>query len=744
MAYALTPAFIAAKQTNEFGKWFYYVSANRFVNLYPWIGRHGWQYSDRMLNNEHVTRIKAAEKEQVIWSFPYKDNAGVGIITSLGAGVYKGGIFTGAIIIDVGVEKIANALPATQDANKGFVLLDQKHNVLAHKTAQASELSVTTSWHELLPEKLIDIFNTELQNTDASRVISDWLIQKQSLSVNGWQLISYQPYSQFKLPTLLQFIVIYLVVIALISAFFAALYLLTLKTFIKPTRAFINHIEHCSHGDPGKVKPTKAWLPWFTIVENIFTQNRSLLQQLKDQNATLDSHVAEKTLALRASIEQQQRDYAQLRSVINAIPDLIFFNDLEGGFIGGNQTFEQFLAQPEKQILGRNVSKYLPENLANALQGITERNQLEQKANNQIIVVNQDKTYEVYSGQFYNDTNLALGFINIIRDVTEQYQNRAELEQAKNVAEHANQAKNQFLANMSHEIRTPINAIQGMMSLLKNTLLNTFQNQYISNAEGAAKSLLYLVDDLLDLAKVETGNMPILKSLCTLDEIIEKALKLNIAQANAKSLNLTIDIQANVPEYIHTDEMRLVQVVNNLLNNAIKFTEKGDITIAVTYESNKTQTCWLKFAVIDTGIGIPKAEQQYLFDVFRQADDSMTRKYGGSGLGLSICQQIVNLLGGEISVQSEPQKGSEFSFTLPFTRTGEFEIKPRPQLQIVAIQVSIPEPFSRLLIGAGVSIISCQSLSDLDTEQLHEVVVLVNESFFQDADQNIGANFIYC
>jgi len=247
---------------------------------------------------------------------------------------------------------------------------------------------------------------------------------------------------------------------------------------------------------------------------------------------------------------------------------------------------------------------------------------------------------------------------------------------AKNQAEYANQVKIQFLANMSHEIRTPINAMQGMMDILNRTLLDARQQYYLANAQTAGFSLLHLVDELLDLSKIEAGKMVIVKEAVNLPDIIDKALKLNAANVYAKKLTMRVDLSAKVPSFIISDEMRLVQVLSNLFNNAIKFTEHGEVALFIDVIDLNATNALVSFKVKDTGIGIASDKQGHLFEAFTQADISMTRKYGGSGLGLSICQQIVKLLGGEITLKSSPDNGSEFSFILPFSLPSK-EVKQR-------------------------------------------------------------------
>ncbi|PCI62399.1 MAG: hypothetical protein COB35_04200 [Gammaproteobacteria bacterium] len=490
-------------------------------------------------------------------------------------------------------------------------------------------------------------------------------MQKQILPVNGWTLIKYQPYKEFIAPLSGEFLFWFIVLFSGLVAFIVLIYWLTNRTFINPATEFIQHIENCAQGDSGKIKPTEDWRHWFHVVEDIFSQNRSLMQQLKDKNADLDKLVKEKTQDLVETSEKHQRDYALLRSVMNAMQELIIFSDSEGKLIGCNLALEKFVQQKEQNILGLKACELLPQPMCASLHELSQQacNDSQQKAYQRVLKTS-TQTFELFSRQFFNESDTLLGTINIFRDVSEAYAIQNALEKAKNQAEHANQAKGQFLANMSHEIRTPLNAIQGMMYLLAKTSLNKAQDQYLSNAETASKSLLNLIDELLDLAKIEAGKLPLFKTDVVLDQVIDKALKLNVGKALEKNLPVNICIAEDVPQIIYSDEVRLLQVLTNLLNNAIKFTHQGEVMLTVEMLSIANEA-HIQFSVVDSGIGIAQEKQASLFNAFTQADESMTRKYGGSGLGLSICLQIVKLLGGEMKLTSEHTQGSTFSFSLP-------------------------------------------------------------------------------
>ncbi|MFT5758279.1 MAG: signal transduction histidine kinase [Alteromonadaceae bacterium] len=666
MANALTPAFMTAKKANEETTWLYYVSLNRFISLYPWLGHKSWHYSDRMINNPHMQKIKlsTANSQQPLWSIPFIDSAGTGLTTALSLGVHRKNKLAGVVTIEISLVSLHKNLPNFTQPNQGLLLLNKDNNVLAHQNNENVSINKSVFWQKVLPDELANLPASIFADIEGSAVIGSWYIQKKVLDINGWTIIKYQPYEQFVAPLYYQFLSMFIVLFLGLLGLLILIYFLTRSTFINPTKQFIRHIEHCSHGDPGKIKPAKGWHHWFKVVEDIFGQNRSLLQRLKEHNTLLDIKVNEKTKELQKSIEKHQRDYALLRSVMDAIPEYIIFNDLSGSLVGCNKAFEQYINVPEYSVLGGQAHVIVNNQLGKSLTELARLITVNESGL-QRIVETDENTFDVFCTHIYNNIGENIGTLSIVRDVTKQYLVQAALQQAKNQAEYANKAKSQFLANMSHEIRTPINAIQGMISLLDSSVLSTYQQQHIDNAYDASKTLLYLVDELLDLAKIEAGKMSVIKASCQLDSIINNAVKLNIGVAKSKKLKLLVDISPDVPVAIFTDEMRLVQVLTNLLNNSVKFTHQGEIALTITVKSKKDNQACITFRISDTGIGIAKDKQKHLFEAFRQADESMTRQYGGSGLGLSICQQIVNLLGGDITLVSEPGQGCVFSFTLP-------------------------------------------------------------------------------
>ena len=281
------------------------------------------------------------------------------------------------------------------------------------------------------------------------------------------------------------------------------------------------------------------------------------------------------------------------------------------------------------------------------------------------------KTARAYirtSKQLYKIIEISDKNQSAIMDMSKELsRSREELKKAKEVAEKANKEKSVFLSNMSHEIRTPLNGVIGFSDLLKNLPLGEMQKQYVENINVSAHSLLGIINDILDFSKIEAGKLELELLKEDVIKLVNDAINIVKFQAENKRLSLKLTVEPHIPRYALVDVVRLRQVLVNLLGNAIKFTEKGEVKLELTFTGDDNERGIYNFSVQDTGIGISEEKKEKLFKAFSQADVSITRKYGGTGLGLAISAMLVNKMGGKIEVISEPGKGTTFFFSIETT-----------------------------------------------------------------------------
>jgi len=338
-------------------------------------------------------------------------------------------------------------------------------------------------------------------------------------------------------------------------------------------------------------------------------------------------------------------------------------------------------------------------------------------------IFNKRKNGEIYPERLaintiFNDDGSAYRYVALFSDISNQKEAQA-LAEAKELAEAATQAKSDFLANMSHEIRTPMNAIIGMTRLALQTNLDTTQQNYLNKVELSAESLLELINDILDLSKVESGKLELEKVDFSLQDILDKQIALFALSAEQKGLELRMDISDDVQLNLNGDSLRLSQVLINLTNNAIKFTETGQVCVSVSSNDQQDGMSALQFSIHDTGIGISPEQQEALFKPFNQADSSITRKYGGTGLGLAISKSLVELMGGEIWVESQEGLGSTFHFSVKMDKQNNTKIisrlsidKPKSVRAIVVDRdAKTRSKLSSMLVKIGVRV---EQISDAD------------------------------
>jgi len=380
-------------------------------------------------------------------------------------------------------------------------------------------------------------------------------------------------------------------------------------------------------------------------------------------------------------LDQRLRDQQfYTRSLIESNIDALMTTDPAGVITDVNKQMEALTGCTRDELIGAPFKNYFTDP-DRAEAGI--RRVLREKSITDYELTAQardgKKTVVSYNATTFYDRNRKLeGVFAAARDVTESKKVEAELQLAKAAAESANRAKSDFLASMSHEIRTPMNAIMGIADLLAKTPLSPEQDKYVQIFRRSGENLLNLINDILDLSKVEAAQLDLERTGFSLNDHLEKVIEMVALRADEKGLTLAFEVAPNVSNDLVGDPTRLRQVLLNLVGNAIKFTEAGGVSLRVESDGDFAVPTALRFTVSDTGIGIAQDKLTRVFERFTQADSSTTRRFGGSGLGLTISKRLVELMGGRIWAASEVDKGSTFAFTIPF------------EVSVVAIRTVIP------------------------------------------------------
>jgi two-component system sensor histidine kinase/response regulator len=378
------------------------------------------------------------------------------------------------------------------------------------------------------------------------------------------------------------------------------------------------------------------------------------------------------TMTLEAS-EQRLREVEQFyRSVLERSPDAFLVVDADGVIHLANEQCEKMFGYTRSELVGQKVEILVPDEVR--AQHPQMRALFHREPTTRAMGALRDLHGRRKDGSLV-PVDIALSPVPArdgvgiqvaasIRDVTDRKQAEIELKEAKRKAEEATRLKSMFLANMSHEIRTPMNAIIGLSHLALKTSLTPKQRDYISKVHNAGTSLLAIINDILDFSKIEAGKLDIEATDFRLDDVITSVTTVTGQKATDKSLELLAHISPGIPQFLLGDPLRLGQILTNLVNNAVKFTERGEICVHADMLQHTGEKCQLRFSVRDTGIGMTKEQAAKLFQPFTQADMSTTRKHGGTGLGLTVCRRLVELMGGQIWLDSEPGMGTTFTFTV--------------------------------------------------------------------------------
>ena len=380
-----------------------------------------------------------------------------------------------------------------------------------------------------------------------------------------------------------------------------------------------------------------------------------------------------------SDVKRMQQDISNqlafIRQLVDSIPNPIFYKNNEGRFLGYNKAYRNAYGIERDYLIGRTIlehrgmplelrQEYYEQDTELIREGSSITRQMRSRwadgENHELIC---------WASGFRLSDGSPGGLIGVIADITELKNKELALSQARLIAEEATQVKSMFLANMSHEIRTPMNAIIGMAYLALQTDLNDRQRDYVEKIHNAGMALLRVINDILDFSKIESGKMQLEVAEFSLEEMIYGVADVTGGRAADKALEFFIRIPPQLPRYAIGDSLRLGQILTNLIGNAVKFTEKGEIAVAVQLLRETDDKVQLQFSIQDTGIGMTPEQVNKLFQDFTQADGSITRKYGGSGLGLVICKRLVEMMDGTMWVKSEPGAGSLFAFTVWLGKT---------------------------------------------------------------------------
>jgi PAS domain S-box-containing protein len=448
----------------------------------------------------------------------------------------------------------------------------------------------------------------------------------------------------------------------------------------------------------------RGWITGLVAISRNVTNLKITEQELRQKNEKLraaQTELAANAAALECSEEALRLKNRVLKSILDSMGDAVIVGDQHGGVLLCNPAAQQLfgLLSPRNGPVtaspktGFDPLRHLTP-LANALRG---------KSTDAAELLLKDAPggkpvwLSVTARPLREENGSVRGGVIVCREITQQKEAEGALRLATRTAEHANRAKSEFLSTMSHEIRTPMNAILAMADLLTDTPLDAQQKEYVSVFQRTGGNLLTLLDQVLDLSKVEAGHLELEAVEFDLEPLLRQRIDVMQAQARLRGVELTCEVKAGVPGKLLGDPNRIGQILFNLLANALKFTERGRASLVVERISGTSNKVSLRFSVIDTGIGIPAQKLALIFAPFTQVDASTTRQYGGTGLGLTISKALVELMGGRLQVESEVGIGSTFFFTAPFTVA--------PGLADEAEEVEPPAdanlPFAEALISLG-------------------------------------------
>ncbi len=612
---------------------------------------------------------------KAVWTEPYFDEGGGNILmTTFSVPFYRKGRFAGVTTVDIPLKPL-NELVSLQGRNgQQFVLLSAQRRVLYAAKKVFIGRPLTDVLKELGGNALQkEFFRAISEQMKTMRVANSALheplwVSPAPVESGNWLLLSLQDESQAlaflkkqktraMLILLVSFIVSVLLAWGLLTLVTRPLRRLTAAVDEVARGNFDVHVERYSRDEIGDLAER------FALMLKELSQREQALNEL---NENLEKRVEQRTRQLK---ESEERFALTVRGSGDGLWD---YNPATG---------ELWYSDRFRQLLGYRTEAEYPNVFESWSAGLHPDDREETLAAVERHL-GKDVPYDVEyrlktkSGTYRwfrargtslrDEQGRSYRMAGSITDITENKRMEAELLEAKQAADEANRAKSDFLANMSHEIRTPMNAIIGLTHLALTTELTPKQRDYLQKTHNAANNLLGIINEILDFSKIEAGKLEMEHIEFDLHEVLDNLSHIAGIKAGEKGLEFLIDCAANVPMNLVGDPLRLGQILLNLVNNAIKFTETGEIIVRIREEKQRDGCLMLRFEVIDTGIGMSQAQCSKLFQAFTQVDSSTSRKYGGTGLGLTISKSMVEMMGGEIGVSSEQGAGSTFYFTACF------------------------------------------------------------------------------
>ncbi|WP_343803775.1 response regulator [Marinobacterium maritimum] len=450
------------------------------------------------------------------------------------------------------------------------------------------------------------------------------------------------------------------------------------------------------------------------IVWNDISIRKQAEAELQQHRLHLEELVAERTQELSQLAESLQEANSQQQALFDAaMAGILFVRDRR--VLRCNRGLEQMLGYDSGELLGQSTRCWYPDEETFVAIGehLVSAHQRQGYFSEEHELVRKDgsRFWGRMQARAIDPDDLSKGMVGMLIDITAERAAMAQMEQARRLAEEAARTKADFLANMSHEIRTPMNAIIGMTHLLQRTELDERQHNFLTKVERSSRHLLSVINDILDFSKIEAGKMPLEQVEFSLEDLVTEVSDVLAARVAEKGLELIVGIDARLPDRLIGDPLRLQQILLNFANNAVKFTDSGEIEIRAEYVSRQGRQVELRLSVRDTGIGMSQEQQNKLFRSFSQADGSTTRKYGGSGLGLVISKRLAELMGGQVNVDSTLGEGACFQLSLLLEAAAEQpgnRLLPMPDLRGLRVLVVDDNRCARDAIGDMLTLMQFQ------------------------------------